>query len=164
MAGLPHRRYTEGVRTRLRAIEPAAVRRRVAASWAREAEVRTAADLASVVHDQLPFHFADPCDPRIAEYERRSAGTVYAPDVLRHFAGAGYEDFEVEERLGEVRRPVLVLAGRHDRFCTLEGARAIAAGVPEARLVVFEESAHMAFVEETGRYVDAVRSFLAGTL
>jgi proline iminopeptidase len=160
-AGLPHSRYLESVRARLRTLEPVEVRRRVAASWAREAEVRTAEELASVLHDQLPFHFADPCDARIADYERRSAGTVYAPDVVRHFAQSDHEDFWVEDRLGEVRRPVLVLAGRHDRFCTLEAARAIATGVPGARLVVFERSAHMAFVEETERYVDAVRSFLA---
>jgi pimeloyl-ACP methyl ester carboxylesterase len=53
-----------------------------------------------------------------------------------------------------------VLAGRHDRVCSVKAAEAIAAGIPGAELVVFEQSAHMTFVEEPERYLAAVRSFL----
>jgi len=60
-----------------------------------------------------------------------------------------------------VAHPVLVLAGRHDRTCSVEGAEAIAAGIPGAEIVVFEHSGHMAFVEETEAYRAAVRGFLA---
>ena len=63
--------------------------------------------------------------------------------------------------MGEVTQPVLVLAGRFDRTCAVAGAEAIAAGIPNAELVVFEESAHMTFVEENERYLDVVRDFLA---
>jgi proline iminopeptidase len=160
-SGLPSSRYLDGIADRLLTFEPVELRERVAASWAREQDVRTADDVAALLHDQMPFHFADPRDPRIAEFERRSQGSVYSPDVLREFSRAGYGDIDVEDRLGEVRRPVLVLAGRHDRTCALEGARAIAEGIPGSTLVVFERSAHMAYVEEQERYVDAVRSFLA---
>jgi proline iminopeptidase len=161
-SGLPSARYLERVEENLRTFEPVELRERVAASWAREQEVRTAGDVAALLHDQMPFHFADPRDPRIADFERRHAGAVHSPDVLRHFSAAGYGDIEVEDRLGEVRRPVLVLAGRHDRVCVLDGARAIADGIPGARLEVFEESGHTTYVEEQQRYLDAVRTFLAG--
>lgn len=160
-SGLPSSRYLARVEDNLRAFEPVELRELVTASWAREQEVRTAGDVAALLHDQMPFHFADPRDPRIAEYERRSIDSVYAPDVLRHFSRAGYGDIDVEARLGEVRRPVLVLAGSHDRTCVPEGSRAIAEGIPGATLVVFEASAHMSFVEEQERYVETVRSFLA---
>ena len=161
-SGLPSSRYLERVEDNLRAFEPADMRERVAASWVREQDVRTPEDVAALLHDQMPFHFADPLDPRIADFERRSERSVYSPDVLRQFSREGYGGLEVEDRLEEVRRPVLVLAGRHDRTCVVEGAIAIAAGIPGATLVVFERSAHMAYVEEQERYVDAVRSFLAG--
>jgi proline iminopeptidase len=161
-SGLPHSRYLERVQDGLRSFEPVELRERVAASWAREQGVETPEQVAALLHDQMPFHFADPLDPRIAELERRTAGAVYSPAVLRHFSQAGYGGIDVEDRLRGVRRPVLVLAGRHDRVCVLDGARAIADGVPGARLVVFEESAHMTFVEENERYLAAVRSFLAG--
>ena len=64
------------------------------------------------------------------------------------------------DRLELVRAPTLVLAGRHDRACTIEAAEAIAAGIDGAELVVFERSAHMAFVEEPEAYIATVRSFL----
>lgn len=162
-SGVPSRRYLDRVEDNLKAFEPVELREQVAASWAREQEARTAEDVASLLHDQMPFHFADPRDPRIADFERRSEGSVYTADVLRHFSQAGYGDIDVEDRLGEVRRPVLVLAGRHDRVCAVEAALAIAAAIPGAKLVVFEHSAHMAYVEEPERYVEAVRSFLAGS-
>jgi pimeloyl-ACP methyl ester carboxylesterase len=55
---------------------------------------------------------------------------------------------------------VLVLAGRHDRTCSVEAALSIAEGVRRGELVVFESSAHMPFVEENEAYIRAVRDFL----
>jgi len=64
------------------------------------------------------------------------------------------------DRLHLIPQPVLVLTGGHERTCCVEGAEVIAAGIPFAELVVFEHSAHMAFVEERVEYVAAVRDFL----
>src|SRR5258708_6941129 len=146
-SGPPHSRYLERVGDGLRSFEPVELRERVAASWASEQGIETPEQVAALLHDQMPFHFADPLDPRIAEFERRSAGAVHSPAVLRHFSRAGYGDIDVEDRLGGVRRPVLVLAGRHDRVCVLDGALAIADAVPGARLVAFEESPHMTYAQ-----------------
>jgi proline iminopeptidase len=159
-AGVPSTRYLAHVEEALESFEPAELREQVAGAWAREREARTPADVASLFRDQLPFHFADPRDARIAEYEERSAGAAYAPDVLRHFEAIDYGMIEVEERLDRAAGPMLVLAGRHDRVCPLPGAEATAAGVPGAELVVLEHSAHVGFVEEPEAYLDAVRSFL----
>jgi proline iminopeptidase len=157
-SGVPSSRYLARVWENLAAFEPEALRAQVTASWEREKEARTADDVESLIHDQLPFQFGDPLDPRIAEYERRAAGGVYSPDVLRHFASdESYGGIEVQDRLGEVTQPVLVLAGRNDRTCVVEAAEATAAGVPNARLVVFEHSGHMTFVEENETYLREVR-------
>jgi len=158
--GLPSMRFLEQVQRNLETFEPAALREQVQRSWDEEATLQTQEDFARWLHDQLPFHFADPLDPRIEEFERRTVGAVFAPDVIRHFAARGYGGIEVEDRLGGVTQPVLVLAGRHDRTCVVEGAEVIAAGIPNARLVVFEHSAHMTFVEEQDAYLDAVDLFL----
>ncbi len=82
--------------------------------------------------------------------------------MLRHFANGDYGGIDVEDRLADVDAPVLVVAGRHDRTCVVEAAEAMAAGIPGARLEIFEHSAHMAFVEEQDRYVQVVGDFLAG--
>jgi pimeloyl-ACP methyl ester carboxylesterase len=112
------------------------------------------------MHDQWPFHFADPRDPRIAAYEAATADAVYAPEVLRHFATASTGGLDVEDRLGEVTQPVLVLAGRDDRVCTVAAAEHMVRLLPNGRLRVFEDSAHMAFVEEPAAYVEEVAAFL----
>ena len=160
--GVASTRWLEEVGDELAAFEPEELREQVATSWDREAGVRTPDDVASLMHDQWPFHFADPRDPRIAEYEVATAGAVYAPDVLRHFATASTGGIEVEDRLGEVTQPVLVLAGRHDRVCSVQAAEHMIRLLPNAQLRVFEHSAHMMFVEEPDAYVDAVAGFLTG--
>jgi len=158
--GVPSARFLSVVEKNLAEFEPESLRKQVADSWAREAEAQTQEDFASLTHDQMPFHFGNPLDPRIAEYEERKVGTVYSPAMLRHFAKAEYGDIEVEDRLGNVTQPVLVCTGRHDRACSVEAAETIAQGLPNAELVIFEHSGHMTFVEENEVYLEVVRGFL----
>lgn len=159
-SGLPSSRYMEAVETNLAMFEPLELREQVAASWARETEVNTPEEFAEILRDQMPFHFADPLDPRIEEYERQTAGTRFSPPVLKAFAAEGYGGIDVEDRLGEIEHPVLILHGLRERTCVFEGATAMADAIPNAELVVFEESAHMTFVEENEKYLVAVRGFL----
>jgi proline iminopeptidase len=150
----------EDLEQRLAAFEPEDLRRQVQESWEAETSVETQEDFARIMHDQMPWHFADPRDPKIAEYLERAGGAVYSPRILRVFAAAGYGGIEVEDRLGEITHPVLVLAGRHDRTCQPEAAELTAAGIPGAELRIFEHSGHMTFVEEQDAYLETVRDFL----
>jgi len=159
--GVPSARYLEHVDRNLEGFEPVELRVQVADSWAREKVVQTDEEVAALLHDQMPFHFADPRDPRIGDYEARTTGAVFSPDVLRHFANLEYGAIEVEGRLPSVVQPVLILVGRHERVCSVEAAEAMAAAIRRAELVVFEHSAHMTFVEENDRYLEVVRDFLA---
>ena len=159
-SGIPSSRFLEQIAQNLAAFEPAELREQVTSSWEREKSVRTQEDVAGLLHDQMPFHFADPRDPKIEDYEWRTAGSIYSPEVLRRFASEEYGGIEVEDILGDVTQPVLVLAGRHDRVCSVEAAQAIVGGVRHGELVVFEFSGHMTFVEENDAYVHAVREFL----
>jgi proline iminopeptidase len=160
-SGLPSARYLAQVEANLAAFEPVELREQVQQSWARESEARTHEDVVSLFVDQLPFHFADPRDPRIELAVESMGDARFSADVLRAGAETEYGGLDVEDRLGEVRTPLLVLAGRHDRTCALEGSEAIADGVPGAELVVLEQSAHMGFIEEPERYLAVVREFLA---
>jgi proline iminopeptidase len=160
-SGVPDLGYLEShVEHSLATFEPVELRDQVTASWERETEAQTQEDVASLLRDQWPFHFADPRDPRIAALIAETGDAVYSPEVLRYFADTEYGGIEVEDQLDEVTHPVLVLAGRHDRACSVEAAEAIAARVPDARLVVLEHSGHMTFIEENDAYVTAVRDFL----
>jgi proline-specific peptidase len=158
--GVPSARFLSIVEKNLASLEPVEIREQVKASWDREARVETQKEFAGLMHDQMPFHFGNPLDPRIKEYEERTRDTIYSPAVLRRFAQAEYGGIEVEDRLKDVTQPVLVCTGRLDRVCTVDAAEAMAKGLPNVELVVFEESGHMTFVEENERYLQVVRGFL----
>jgi proline iminopeptidase len=159
-SGIPDSRFLAHVEQQLAAFEPVELREQVQASWAAEAHARTQEEVAALLADQLPFHFADPRDPRIDDMRAAMGDAVYGPDVLRAAATEDYGAIAVEDRLADVAHPVLVLAGRHDRTCPVPAAEAMAAGLPDAELVIFEHSGHMAFVEENDAYLAAVRDFL----
>lgn len=160
-SGVPGSRFLMShVNAELAIFEPEAVRYQVMRSWDREQSAMTHEDVESIMHDQLPFHFFDPYDPLIAEYEKATCDSLYTADVLRHFASSDYGSIEVEDRLGTIPTPVLVLAGRSDRTCSVQAAEAMAGGIRDSELIIFEESAHMTFVEETDAYIETVRNFL----
>jgi len=159
-SGLPSAKYLGAVWKNLEKFEPVALREQVTKSWEREKVVQTRAEVDELLHDQLPFQFGNPLDARIAEFEKRTAGGANSPEVLRFFANADYGGIEVEDKLANVTHPVLVLTGRGDRTCSMEGAQAMAQGLPHAELVIFENSGHMTYVEENEKYLKVVRDFL----
>jgi proline-specific peptidase len=160
-SGVPSERFLmEFVEGNLKRFEPVELREQVASSWEREATAQSSDEVLELLRDQLPFHFADPHDPRIAQMEADLAQGVYSAEVLRHFASNGYGGIDVEDRLGDVEHPVLVLVGRKDRTTSPAAAEAIASGVPEAELFVFEDSGHMTFLEDNAGYLTAVGDFL----
>jgi proline iminopeptidase len=159
-SGLASARYLDNVWENLDKFEPLELREQVKRAWELEKVALTRLEVNILLHDQLPMQFWNPLDPRIPEFEKRTSGGVNSPEVLRHFANTDYGGIEVERRLQTVKHPVLVLTGRHDRTCVVEGAEALAKGLPDSEFVIFEESAHLTFVEENEKYVDVVRDFL----
>jgi proline iminopeptidase len=57
--------------------------------------------------------------------------------------------------------PVLVGVGRHDTQCPIAASELIADRVPDATLVVFEESNHFPFAEEPEAFRRAIGEFAA---
>jgi proline iminopeptidase len=69
------------------------------------------------------------------------------------------KDFDRSARLGEIKLPILFLAGRYDE-ATPESAAYYRSLAPGSELVTFEKSSHMPQLEETERYLAVVRDFL----
>lgn len=67
--------------------------------------------------------------------------------------------WDVSDRLGEVRVPTLVTSGRYDE-ATPGIARTVAEGIAGSEWTLFERSAHMPHLEETGRYLRVLDRFL----
>ncbi|HUK95115.1 MAG TPA: alpha/beta fold hydrolase [Gaiellaceae bacterium] len=67
--------------------------------------------------------------------------------------------WDVTGRLGEIRMPALITSGRHDE-CTPALVEPLNRGLRGSEWVLFEESSHMSYLEEPGRYLDVVGRFL----
>ncbi len=70
--------------------------------------------------------------------------------------------FDLVDRLGDIKVPTLVAHGRHDRKQRFGGARLMADGNPDARLVVFEQSAHLPYIDQAVRVNEVLADFLTG--
>jgi proline-specific peptidase len=69
------------------------------------------------------------------------------------------KEWDITNRLGEIRVPTLVLCGRDDE-ATPALAQTICDGIPGSELVIFERSAHFPHIEETDRYLQMLGEFL----
>jgi proline iminopeptidase len=66
----------------------------------------------------------------------------------------------VMDRLGEIKVPTLVMAGRDDFIFPPEHQAQLAAGIPNARLRIIEHAGHNPHDERTADVMDAVREFI----
>lgn len=69
------------------------------------------------------------------------------------------KDWDIVARLPEVRIPTLVTSGRHDEATPLI-ADTVHRGIRGSEWVIFENSSHMAHVEEADRYMNVLDAFL----
>ena len=135
--------------------QPAAMRDQIKRSWDAEPTVATAAEARDLMESQMPFHFWEMGDAYRTFVEKDD--TVYAPDVLAHFASNGYGGFEWVDHLRWISKPMLVITGRYDRTCTVARSEEIHAEVAGSELVVIEKAAHMTHVEQPQAFLAAIR-------
>jgi len=131
-------------------------------------------------HEERGFFTCPEFVAAIWEFYRRHLcrSSPWPEELERAFAGFGgavYEtmwgasefgpvtgvlkDWDVTDRLGEIEIPALVTVGRFDE-ATPEHVAMLAQGLRDAELVVFEKSAHLAFLEEQADYLEVLGRFL----
>jgi proline iminopeptidase len=94
---------------------------------------------------------------------------LYNPELWYAMGGADADfvvsgelsRFDVRARLGGLRMPVLVLAGRFDRMIPPGLTVRYKRLAPRATFVMFERSGHFPFIEEPEGFVAAVRGFMS---
>ena len=84
-------------------------------------------------------------------------GSMWGPSEFH--ATGNLEDFDRTADLATIAVPTLFTAGRYDE-ATPESTAWYQSLVPGAELVIFENSSHMAHLEEEGLYIEVVRDFL----
>jgi proline iminopeptidase len=114
-------------------------------------------DMLSTLQALLPLYFHRP-DPSLMATLGESLQVSAAACTA---GGRCMADYDVRADLARIDVPTLVLAGRHDFLLPPDiTAEPLAAGVPDAELVVFENSGHFPFLEENDAFLRVVRRFL----
>lgn len=68
--------------------------------------------------------------------------------------------YDVRDKLAGMTFPTLVVSGRHDWVTPVGESQKIADNMPNAEMIIFEESGHMPFIEEQAGFIDAVTRFV----
>jgi len=82
------------------------------------------------------------------------------PEALIYAAPRLLTGWTVMDRLGEIRVPTLVMAGRDDFIFPPEHQGQLAAGIPGARLRIIERAGHNPHAERPDEVMEAVRDFI----
>jgi proline iminopeptidase len=107
----------------------------------------------------LPLYFNE-YDPEVGA--NMDEATQYSAGAFNQGMGVCLPTFNVLSRLGEITVPTLVMAGRHDWITPpAQAAELLHAGIPNSKLVIFEESGHFPFIEEHDKFVETVRNWIS---
>lgn len=82
---------------------------------------------------------------------------MWGPEEFR--ATGTLKNFDLTKRLSEITVPVLLLCGRYDE-ATPESTQYFQSLFPNAKLKIFEKSAHLPFWTEKDEYIKTVENFL----
>lgn len=84
-------------------------------------------------------------------------------DGMQRRTHAVYSSHDVRSRLASISVPTLIIHGDADRSIPLENGRALADGIPGARLAVFQGVGHFPQLERSADFQRAVSDFLEET-
>ncbi len=106
--------------------------------------------------DKWMFH--KPQSPGINQWAMEQA-LAWPQYVLEAYASS-LRQIDHRQRLPHISCPTVIAQGRHDRKQRYEGALYLANAMPNATLKTFENSAHMANVEEVGEFNRTLLEFV----
>ena len=114
-------------------------------------------DRAALFDEFIPLLFKD--DPgEHGDWIREAAGGIPPTIASSIIFDQTVQDFR--SLLASVDVPALVCFGRDEKLVPVAAGEHLAASMPHARLVVFEESGHSPFVEESDRFNETVDEFV----
>jgi len=95
--------------------------------------------LEAFVAQVLPLYLHSPEKSRPLAQEQLS-GPISSYAFVSQFAADAAFPIDQTESLGAIRAKALIMVGRHDYICPVALSERLHEGIPESRLVIFEES------------------------
>jgi pimeloyl-ACP methyl ester carboxylesterase len=68
---------------------------------------------------------------------------------------------DTSDRLGDIACPTLIMGGRFDPICSMQGNELLSAGIANSELVVFEKSSHFFLMEEAEKAMQTLTDWFA---
>ncbi|MBT4771152.1 MAG: alpha/beta fold hydrolase [Rhodospirillaceae bacterium] len=68
---------------------------------------------------------------------------------------------DTSDRLGEMTSPTLIMAGRQDPVCSMQGTDELSAGIANSETVIFEKSSHFFLMEEAEKSMQTLTDWFA---
>lgn len=94
---------------------------------------------------------------------QRLADIVFRYQTHNFAFSRNIPQYDVRDRLTEIRVPTLILVGRHDWITPVDQSEYMAAHIPGAQLAIFEHSGHGPMAEENEAFIRRIREFLNGS-
>jgi 3-oxoadipate enol-lactonase len=132
------------------------------AAWHERAQAVRRDGVGSIVPAVLGRWFTEPFrDSHPAVVARFGAMLAATPSEGYARCCEALAAWDFDASLAAVAAPTLVIAGAHDPTAPPAQGELIAAGIPDARLVVLEDAAHLANVEQPEAFTRALLAFAA---
>jgi 3-oxoadipate enol-lactonase len=122
--------------------------------WLERAEIVRRAGLEAIAEKVVARWFTDDIQPEIVIRFRSLLVSTPAEGYAASCEALAGWDFR--GRLGEIRADTLVIAGAEDAAVPLYDSELLVERIPRARLVVLEQAAHLANVEQPESFAGAV--------
>jgi proline iminopeptidase len=127
------------------------------AEW--DGRYETDEDMARLWAEEMKFYFKEFNAPAEA-YHQRTKDLPVRVAPLRTFNDMEAATMDLRPHLHKITVPTLVIVGRHDFITNVAMAQEMARHIPNARLEIFEESGHFAFVEEPEKFYRVIKEFV----
>ena len=127
------------------------------AEWA--GEYQSDEDMGGLWAEEMKFYFKK-FDERARAYHERTRDLPLRIAPLKFFNDREATTLDLRPHLKDITVPTLVLVGRHDFITDVTMAEEIVKHIPNARLQVFEESGHYAFIEEPQTFYRVIKEFV----
>lgn len=127
------------------------------AEW--DGNYKTDEDMARLWMEEMKFYFKK-FDERAQAYHERTKDLPIRIAPLKTFNDKEAATMDLRPQLHKITVPTLVIVGRHDFITNVAMAEAMVRHIPDARLEIFEDSGHFAFVEEPERFYRVIKEFV----
>jgi proline iminopeptidase len=127
------------------------------AEWA--GDYKTDEDMSGLWAEEMKFYFKK-FDEHAEAYHERTKDLPIRISPLKAFNDREARTLDLRPHLKKITVPTLVLVGRHDFITSVAMAEEMVKHLPNARLEIFEDSGHYAFVEEPEKFYRVIKEFV----